>query len=203
MFGYKLLLGLIPFSFLLASEEIKLHALYLMQQNHVEESLGRYREFSSKSGKHDFDVLQKMGLILLQKGAQNSDPQVFLMSLLGAGFSGSSSALEILEKGLSSPDPQMQLLALHFITQFEDDRVEEILNRAMSSDYLPTRMEAAFYMSERKHPHALGQIEGLMARLPPMFKPYFPSFFALLGTSDATKTLSRLIEDPDFQVRIE
>lgn len=186
-----------------ANEEIKLHALYLMQQNHIEESLGRYREFSSQTGRHDFDVLQKMGLILLQKGIQSDNPQVFLMTLLGAGLSGSAGALEILEKGLLCPDPQIQLLSLHFIAQFEDDKTSELLNKAMSSDHLSTRMEAAFYMAQRKHPLAVGQIEGLMFRLPPLFKPYFPSFFAILGTIDATKTLHRLIEDPDPQVRVE
>jgi HEAT repeat protein len=185
------------------AEEIKLHALYLMQQNQIEESLGRYREFSHQTGSHDFEVLQRMGLILLQKGIQNENPQIFLMSLLGAGLSGSSGALEILEKGLFCPDPQLQLLSLHFIAQFDDDKASDLLNRAMSSDYLSTRMEAAFYMAQKKHPHAVGQIEGLMFRLPPAYRPYFPSFFASLGTSDATKTLRRLIEDPDPQVRVE
>jgi HEAT repeat protein len=186
-----------------STEEIKLHALYLMQQNHIEESLGRYREFSKLKGSYDFDVLRQMGLILLQKGIQSDNPQIFLMTLLGAGLSNSSSALEILEKGLNSPDPQIQLLSLHFISQIDEDKASDLLNRAMSSQHLSTRMEAAFYMAQKKHPLALGQIEGLMFRLPPVFKPYFPSFFALLGTSDATKTLLRLIDDPDPQVRVE
>ena len=185
------------------ADEIKLHALYLMQQNQIEEAFGRYREFSEESGRHDFEALQQMGLILLQKGIQTPDPQVFMMTLFGAGLSGSAGALEILEKGLEHPDPQVQLLALHFIAQFEDDRTGDLLNRAMSSNFLSTRMEAAFYLAQRKHPLAVGQIEGLMFRLPPVFKPYFPSFFALLGTNDATMALRRLIEDPDPQVRIE
>lgn len=197
------LISTLPFLSIESTEEIKLHALYLMQQNQIEESLGRYREFSRQTKNHDFEVLQRMGLILLQKGIQSDNPQIFLMTLFGAGLSGSTGALEILEKGLNSPDPQMQLLSLHFISQFEDDKTSELLNKAMSSDHLSTRMEAAFYMAQRKHPHALGQIEGLMFRLPPVFKPYFPSFFAILGTSDATKTLRRLIEDLDPQVRVE
>ena len=158
--------------------EGNLHALYLMQQNRVEEAITRYREFSDQAGRHDFEVLQQMGLILLQKGSQNPDPQTFLMTLFGAGFSGSARALEILEKGLGSPDPQVQMFALHFISQFNEDTSNDLLNRAMSSDYLSTRMEAAFYMAQRKHPNAVGQIEGLMFRLPPVFKAYFPAFFA-------------------------
>ncbi len=183
--------------------EENLHALYLMQQNRVEEAITRYREYSDGAGRHDFDVLQQMGLILLQKGSESPDPQTFLMTLFGAGFSGSARALEILERGVDHPDPQVQMFALHFISQFSDDASNDVLNRAMSSDYLSTRMEAAFYLAQRKHPHAVGQIEGLMFRLPPQFKPYFPSLFALLGTNEGTLSLKRLIEDPDPQVRVE
>ena len=80
---------------------------------------------------------------------------------------------------------------------------DELLNRAMSSDFLSTRMEAAFYMAQKKHPRAVGQIEGLMVRLPPIFRPLFPSLFALIGTSEATAALRRLLDDLEPQVRIE
>jgi hypothetical protein len=196
-----ILLIILPIS--LISNELKTQALYLMQQHQVEHAISRYREFVSQTGAHDFEVLQQMGLVLLHKGIQTQDPQVFMMTLFGAGLSGSSGALEILEKGLVHQDPHIQLVSLHFIAQVEDDRTQELLNMAMSSNYLSTRMEAAFHMAQRKHPLAMGQIEGLMFRLPPVFKPYFPSFFALLGTNDATQALKRLLDDPDLQVRVE
>lgn len=191
--------------FLLSSEadSVKQHAVFLMQQSQIAEGIERYQEYVSLSGRHDFEVLQQMGLILLQKGIRSQDPQIFLMSLFGAGISGSARSLEILEKGIQHPDPQIQLFALHFIAQFKDDRASDLLHRAMSSDFLTTRMEAAFYMAERKDPRAVGMIEGLMFRLPPQFKPYFPSFFALLGTPEATGALRRLIEDEDPQTRVE
>jgi len=184
-------------------EDTKMHSLFLMQNNEIDSALDRYQKYCNLSGKYDFETLQQMGLIMLQKGALSEDPQVYHMTLFGAGISGSSQALEILEKGLYSGDPQIQLLALHFISQIEDDRTHELLEVAMGSNYLSTRMEAAFYMAQKKHPHALGQIEGLMLRLPPAFKAYFPTFFVLLGTSDATSTVKRLLEDIDPNVRIE
>jgi len=92
---------------------------------------------------------------------------------------------------------------LHLLSKFDDDRTFEILHRAMSSNYLGIRMEAAYYMAAKKHPHAVGQIEGLMYRLPPFFKPFFPSLFALIGTNDATLSLRRLIEDIDPNTRVE
>ncbi|MDE3055152.1 MAG: HEAT repeat domain-containing protein [Verrucomicrobiota bacterium] len=185
------------------SEELKIHALYLMQKHQVSESLQRYQEYTHLSGKQDFETLQQMGGLLLAHGAQSNDPQIFLMTLFGAGISGSSEVLGILEAGLRNPDPNIQGIALHFIGQSEEDKAWELLQVAMSSDYLSTRMEAAFYMAAKKHPLAMGHIEGLLFRLPPMFKPYFPSLFALLGTKDATAALRRLVEDADVQVRVE
>ncbi len=184
-------------------QDLRLQSLFLMQQQKVEESIRRYKEYTAAAGRHDFETLQQMGMSLLQKGASSEEPDSFLMTLFGAGLSGSIGALDILELGIEHPDPQTQLMALHFISQIEDDRTNDILHRAMSSDFLSTRMEAAFYLAQRKHPHAVGQIEGLMFRLPPQFKPFFPSLFALIGTNEATQTLRRLSEDPEPQVRIE
>lgn len=202
LIGWIFLLNTV-FGYLPKSEEVKMHALFLMQKNDLEGAFDRYRDYCHATGHHDFEMLQQMGLLLLQKEIQTEDPQVYLMTLFGAGISGSSGALDILEKGLLQMDPQIQLLTLHFISQFTDDRAHDLFNQAMSSQFLSTRMEAAFHMAIRKHPLAAGQIEGLMYRLPPVFKPYFPSFFALIGTNEATNTLKRLIEDQDPQVRIE
>ncbi len=202
---FKVCLTIILASSLAASSEIdsKRHALYMMQNSDIETALQTYQGYFVKSGHHDFDVLQRMGLVLFQHGIHSEDPAIFSMTLFGAGLSGSTGALEILEKGLTHPDPQIQMIALHFIAQSQDDQTDELLNRAMSSDFLSTRLEAAFYMAQKKHPRAVGQIEGLMFRLPPIFRPLFPSLFALIGTSEATAALRRLLDDLAPQVRIE
>src|SRR3990167_5949327 len=126
---------LVSASALEKSEEVKLHALYLMQQNKVEEAINRYREYTHLTGHQDFEALQQMGIILLSKGIQDPDPQTYLMTLFGAGLSGSSNALDILESGLYQQDPNIQLLALHFISQFEEDKTSDLLNIAMGSDF--------------------------------------------------------------------
>ncbi len=180
----------------------KHHALFMMQSQSIEEALVCYEKFAAERG-HDFEVLQRMGQIFFANGIQSEDVGDFTMTLFGAGLSGSSASIDILERGLYSNDPQIQMIALHFIAKLDDDRVSELLSRAMSSPFLSTRMEAAYYMSLKKHPHAVGQIEGLMVRLPPFFRPFFPSLFALIGTSDATAALKRLLDDLDPQVRVE
>jgi HEAT repeat protein len=202
---FKACLTLAFASSLIASSDIdsKRHALYMVQNSDIETALHAYQNYFAQTGHHDFDVLQRMGLVLLQHGIHSDDPTIFTMTLFGAGLSGSAGALEILEKGLFHSDPQIQMVALHFIAQSNDDQTDELLNRAMSSDFLSTRLEAAFYMAQKKHPRAVGQIEGLMYRLPPIFRPLFPSLFALIGTSEATCALRRLLDDPEPQVRIE
>ena len=196
---------LLPLVSLTASQnsDPKTYALYMMQNADIDKALRSYQDYTKESGRQDFEVLQQMGLVLFRQGIQSEDPDTFSMTLFGAGLSGSVGALEILERGLTYPDPQIQMIALHFISQIEDDRTDELLNHAMSSDFLSTRMEAAFHMARKKHPKAVGQIEGLMFRLPPMFRPYFPSLFALIGTSDSTAALRRLLDDLDPNVRIE
>jgi len=179
------------------------HALYMMQNSDIETALQAYQNYFVKTGHHDFEVIQRMGQVLFRHGIQSDDPTIFTMTLFGAGLSGSAEALEILEKGLIHPDPQIQMIALHFIAQSNDDQSDELFNRAMSSDFLSTRLEAAYYMAQKKHPRAVGQIEGLMFRLPPIFRPLFPSLFALIGTSEATAALRRLLDDLEPQVRIE
>lgn len=182
--------------------DAKHHALFMMQSQDIEEAIARYQEHAKQHG-HDFEVLQRMGQIFFSQGIESESEAEFSMTLFGAGTSGSFNSLSILEKGLFHPDPQIQMIALHFIAQMEDDRIHDLLTRAMSSPFLSTRMEAAFYMSQKKHPHAVGQIEGLMVRLPSFFRPFFPSLFALIGTSDATAALKRLLDDLDPQVRVE
>lgn len=198
----RLILLVLPVMVFAMKPQASSHALFMMQSQSIDEALIRYEEFAELHG-HDFDLLQRMGQIFFTHGIQSEDPDDFAMTLFGAGLSGSTSSLDILERGLYSQDPQLQMIALHFITKIEDDRVTDLLSRAMSSPFLSTRMEAAYYMSQKKHPHAVGQIEGLMVRLPPFFRPFFPSLFALIGTSDATAALRRLLDDLDPQVRVE
>ncbi len=181
----------------------KRHALYLMHNNETNRALNEYLQLSKAENALDFEILQKMALILLKNGAKDEDLEVQQLTMFGAGLAGSNSSIDILRSGLKSSNMQTQLIALNFIANLNDDLIDESLNSAMSSDFLPTRLEAAYHMARRKHKNALGQIESLMTRLPPFIKPFFPQLFALLGTNDATKMLRRFLNDPNPDVRIE
>lgn len=189
---------------LFGSEEIidKRHLLFLLHHQQVEKAFTKYQELAS-GDRDDFDLLQQLCLLLLENGSKSQDKEIQLLSMIGAGAANSSKSLSILENGLRSTDPQSQLLALHFLQNLQDDKIDFLLTEAMKSDFLPIRMEAAYLMSGRRHPHAVGQIDALMHRLPPQAKAYFPVFFSLIGTPEATSILKTLMNDEQSIVRIE
>lgn len=199
----KLIIFLNLFIFSIYSDENdKGHILYLMHSNEIEKAFSQYQKISN-SQSLDLETLQQMCLVLLKLGAKSQDPEIQRLSMFGAGLCASNVSLDILEIGLKSPIVETQLLSLHFISLLNDNKTDSLLNSAMKSDFLPTRLEAAYHMALRKHPHAIGQIESLMFRLPPFLKPFFPQLFALIGTDDATKYLLRFLNDPNPDVRLE
>ena len=64
------------------NEEIKCTLFSSMQNNDIEGALDRYQQYCNNAERYDFEMLQQMGLIMLQKGIQTDDPQTFLMALL-------------------------------------------------------------------------------------------------------------------------
>lgn len=194
-----ILLNLFTFS-IFADENDKGHILYLMHTNEIEKAFNQYQKISKST---DLETLQKMCLILLKLGAKSSDTEIQKLSMFGAGLCASNVSIDILEMGLQSSSVETQSISLHFISLLNDNKTDYLLNLAMKSDFLPTRLEAAYYMAQRKHPHAIGQIESLMFRLPTFLKPVFPQFFALIGTDNATKYLLRFLSDSNPDVRLE
>ena len=176
---------------------------YLMQCNEIRRSIDLYQEYRKELGRHDFEILQQMAMILLEQGAHSDDPEKQLLSLYGSNIGGISSSIDILESGVQSRHPQTQLAAIQLIGQLQDDRSDELLTKAMSSDFFYTRMEAAYFLAVRKNRNAVGQIESLMYRIPPQMRFFFPEFFALIGTTEAISVLRQLMDDKFHMTRIE
>ncbi len=176
---------------------------YLMQRGDYRKAIDLYLEAYKKSGSHDFELLEQMALILLEHGARSGDPQKQLISFFGARLAGVSSPLDLLEAGLKSHSAETQLACVHTLASLQDDRSDEILLQAMSSEFFPVRMDAGYYLAQRKHPKATGQIEALMQQVPPFVKFLFPQFFATLGTKEALFILRQLMTDQESSCRVE
>jgi HEAT repeat protein len=181
----------------------KLHILYLLQSKEFNQAIDLYQEYRTALGRHDFEILQQIGLIILEQGARSADPEIQLTSIFGSSIAGISASIDVLEAGINSHQPQTQMAAIQFLSYLQDDRCEELLTRAMSSDYFFTRMEAAYQLAIRKSRTAVGQIESLMYKVPPQMRFFFPQFFALIGTSDAICILRHMMDDPFHMTRIE
>ena len=179
------------------------HIFYLMQSDKPLPSFQLYEKYKTQLGRHDFEVLQQMATIILEQGIRSSDPEIQLMSLYGASIAGLTSTVDILAEGIKSQNPETQMASIQFLAHMQDDRCDELLTKAMSSNFLMARMEAGYHLSLRKHLKATGQIEALMHRMPDELRALFPQFFALIGTKDAMIVLRQLIEDPYASVRIE
>jgi len=177
--------------------------IYLMQLGEVEKAISLYQQYQSALGKHDFEILQTISFILLEKGSKSENQVQQMLSLYGAHLASIASSLDILQEAVTSSFVEIQVAAIKLLGIFQDDRSDELLLKAMSSSYFITRVEAAFQLSLRKHPASAGQIEALMHRVPEQFKSFFPQFFALIGTDDAISILKHLIDDPNPQVRVQ
>jgi HEAT repeat protein len=126
-----------------------------------------------------------------------------LTSIFASSIAGVATSVDILEAGIISPHPQTQMAAIQYLGHLQDDRCEELLTKAMSSDYFFTRMEAAYQLSIRKSRTAVGQVESLMHKVPPQMRFFFPQFFALIGTTDAISLLKHMMDEPFHMTRIE
>lgn len=178
------------------------HILYLMHKGETAKALQAYQEYRKETGLNDFDLLEQIGLILLDEGYRTRDAEVQRLTLFGAGMSMNEKALYILEDGIISDDPEQQIVALNFLSQYQNDRADLAMQRAMGSNFLLIRLETAFKLCSRKDPKAIGQTEGLMAKVPEQVWPVFAQIYAESGSPEAKKILRKMMTHKDENVRI-
>jgi HEAT repeat protein len=176
---------------------------YLLQSKEYNKSFDLYSEWEKKLGRHDFEVLHQMAQILLEEGARSDDPEKQLVSIFGAGLASAASSWETLEAGVKSPHPQTQMATIQLLGRLQDDASDDLLMKAMFSDFFFSRMEAAYFLAMRKHRAITGQLEALMYRIPHEMRFFFPEFFALIGTADSISVLKHMMDEKDAMVRIE
>ena len=179
------------------------HILYLARQDKIAEAIDLYRKQSQTLGRPDYQLLQDLGLCILEKGSTSSDPETQLLAIYGAGIAAHDYASGILASGLSSPIPQIQLVSLDLLSRLGNEESDMIIFRAATSDMLLVRLSALYVLTERKHPLALGQVEALYHKVIPELQVLFPQFFAISGEERAIKQLRRMLHHANQEVRIE
>jgi len=198
-----LFLLLLPAALFAEMDSAPNQMLYLIHTGEIETALNQYVSYARDKGKHDFELLQQLSLILLDKGVKSRSPEIQLMTIFGAGIATNEKAFYLLEEGLNSSYPEIQAIALNFLAKSQNDLANPLINRLLSSPYPLLRLEAAYQLALKKNPLATSQIEALMYKVNEEAAPIFPKLFALSGDLQAIKILRKLLSHPDGSVRSE
>ena len=150
------------------------HIGYLIHCGNIDEAIAEYDTWYQENYTHDFDTLEKLGISLLEQGWRSKEVEEKVLALFGASVAAHDKVTHILAEGLESPVPQIQLISLNFLAKQQTDEAEKAIHKALSSPYLPIRLEAAFYLALKKDRKAVTVAETLMGKLPPELKALFP-----------------------------
>lgn len=178
-------------------------ALYLVHKGQIDAALDLYFNYYQSCETHDTEFLQQLGLSLLEQGSRNSDPEIQLMAIFGAGISMNEHAIPFLGRAINSPNPMLQILALSFLSRNQTDEADRLILRALQSNYLAVRLEALHQIALKKNLKASGHIESLMGKVDADLLPLFPQLFALADDAESVKNLRKLLSHPSDDVRIE
>ena len=181
----------------------KNHILFLARSGDIARAIDSYNELKNENNKHDCNLLQEMGMLLLDQGYKSNDPETRLLTIFGAGISLNEKTIYILEDGVNSNIPELQLISLNFLSRYQNDVADLSLQKAMIAAHPLIRLECAFMLAQKKTPRAHSYAESLMYRFDdPSVMPLFPQFFAMIGTNESIKTLKKLMSHPEENVRI-
>lgn len=183
-------------------QSLQKQILFAMQQGHAVQSLNLYQRYYQQAGRHDFDLLEQLGLILLDQGSRSKEPETLLLTMFGAGIAGNDKTFYILEQGLKSHYPQLQMVCLNLLANSHDDDAADSLIHAMSSNEFLIRLEAAYLLAKKKHPQAVSHIESLMIKVPEEIHALFPQLLALAGTKEAFTLLRKMMVSPQKETRL-
>lgn len=177
--------------------------LFLTHSGNVESALNQYIDQYQKEQKHNFELLQQLSLILLDKGLKSGSPEEQMLTIYGAGISTNEKSYYLLEEGLNSPHPQIQAISLNFLARSQNDYADALINRLITSPHPLIRLEAAYQLALKKHALATPQIEALMCKMGDEAASIFPKLFATCGDAASTKVLRKLLTHPKSEVRCE
>lgn len=175
---------------------------YLISTGQHEKALENYLTIYEEKGRHDFDILEQIATTIIEKGAISSDPEDQLLSLFGMGVSGGAGANYLLYSFMKSSEPLVQAAALHLTSQIYEDEAEKILFKALSSNFFMIRMEALFYLAQRRSPKTFEQIQSIQSLVPPFFYPYFADFYALDRSDRSLVELRKMVMHERDEMRL-
>ena len=178
------------------------HLLFLIQHGQHQQAIKIYQKYFQETKQHDFEILHRIGLGILDHGFRQKDPESQLLALFGASVSAHEDAFYIIEGSLKNRQPQIQLIAVGALARFQDDIADQALIRALGSKQLLIQYEAVRMLCKMKHPKAESLAESLMYKLPTEFWPAFPDLFAISDKQNSTNILLKLLNHSSNEIRL-
>jgi hypothetical protein len=130
---------------------------YLAKSGKLAKALDLYEQEVQKE-EHDFELLEQLGLLLLEQGARSQDPQRQLASIYGAHLAGIAVPIDVLEEGVRSKSPETQLACIQTLASFQDDRgfISQFVNTQQLQDNLK------LFLQEFRHFFILSSLNFLL-----------------------------------------
>ena len=198
----KSILALIIFFSYLECSHDEQRIQFLIATKDFTKAIEYYLDSYELNKTHQPELLRSLAKGLIDSSFSSTDSKDQLLALYGLMISNDHDLDYDYTKLLDSKDPYVQLLTIQYLSNWSEDIVDVWLNKAMSSPYLPVRMQALGNLVQRKSKLALSQIESLYYRLPDFFRPVFAQFYASLGTPQAIKILKQMLSDPNSEMKV-
>lgn len=180
------------------SEQQRGQIRFLAHQGRITEALELYKRCATE----DYDLLRDLCFGIIEQGANSSDPKQNVMAIFGAGAAASPRFTFILEQGLRSEVPEVQLAALSFAGRLYDPSVDHLIDIALSSPFLVTRLEATYLLAKRQEERVLGHLDAIWVKVPPLLHPLLTQVYATIDTPLSSTKLRRFLSHPNKDVRI-
>lgn len=175
---------------------------FFLSQNNIPKAIELYSQRYAEEKKHDPEFIEDLAMYLLKQGVKDETPEVQLLALYGVSFGSTANAITLCDLAMRSGGPLTQLATIQLLGQLQDDRCEELLVRAFSSQFLQIRFEAGFQLAMRKAKQATGLFQSLMHHLPDELHVFFPDLFALVGTKDSLSHLQKMLSHKNKYVKL-
>lgn len=175
---------------------------FLIAKKDYSKAIEWYLENSIKKKQENPEILFNLAKSIIENSINSTESKDQLLGLYGLMISNSNDVDYDFSKLLESKDPQVQMLTIQYLSRWNEDVVESWLNKAMSSHYLPVRLQALGSLVTHKSKLALSHIESLYYRLPNFVRPIFAQYYAALGTPHSIKILKQMLSDPNREMKI-
>ena len=181
---------------------LKSQILYLISKGDQVKGLEKYKEYTIKSGDHDYKLLRELCLMIIEDGISKGTEEDSLLALIAMEITGEDFFTHHLGKLLKSSFFPVQAKTLSLLKRIDNDYSDILIKSCLSSNFIMLRLEALSILVQKHNKTALGQVEALMNMVHKRYHPIFVDFYAMAGTKYAISTLKQMLSDIDLNLNL-